>query len=714
MPKIKRNEDGELSWLKLYSFLGVELLGPVNSKQHRANCPMCNNDKGKLFINSENGLWDCKTCSSSGNPVIFLRKLHKTFLESTTQKQYETFSKQRGVSIATLKKFGIAMNSSTGCWLLPSYQIGDSLTQLYQYVRSSNGKHRMYATPEMGQGLLGVPLLKGNDNVFLCEGFGDTLKLWECLATTKEVGEGESVVYKNTAAESTSLLSSFDVLGLPGSSVFKTEWTEYTHGKNVILLLDNDDAGKKGLEKLTHLLTGKNPPASIYYLKWDEQLQNGYDINDLLKENKLSGIEYLMNKTVKVPDEWKAQEAKCQSWKELENSWRKAMRWTEGLDRGLSVMLASIISTPALGDPLWVKIIGPASCGKSTLCEAISRNKARVLAKSSIRGFHSGYKTGGGEDQEDNSLLIQLKSKTLVTKDGDTLLQSPNLPQILSEARDIYDGSSRTHYRNKMSKDYTGIRMTWILCGTSSLRSIDSSELGERFLDCVIMEGIDDDLEDEVLLRVANRTDMMLSLEANDTEVHPELDNAMALTSGYVTYLSQDVQRKTADVMAGDAALRQCIDLGKFVAYMRARPSDRQEENASREFGARLVSQLVRLAKFLAVVLQKKELDKEVMRRVTRVALDTARGRVYNICDQLYYKGSLDIKTLSLLTNNKESRDEELLKFLLELRAVEFRTGKPVGARQGFGGGKKLWSLSEKMKGLFKRVTDYAKTKSRK
>ncbi len=189
----------------------------------------------------------------------------------------------------------------------------------------------------------------------------------------------------------------------------------------------------------------------------------------------------------------------CTDYKTLITSWRKALKWTDGLDISLSVMLASVASTMAVGDQLWIKIMGPAACGKSTLCEALSTNTVYIIAKSTIRGFHSGWKSDSGED---TSLIAQASGKTLITKDGDTLIQAPNIGQILAEGRDIYDTTSRSHYRNDQGKDYIGQRMTWILCGTASLRCIDQSELGERFLDCVIMDSIDDELEDEILWRV--------------------------------------------------------------------------------------------------------------------------------------------------------------------------------------------------------------------
>lgn len=368
----------------------------------------------------------------------------------------------------------------------------------------------------------------------------------------------------------------------------------------------------------------------------------------------------------------------CEEYRTVVNSWRKALRWTDGLDCALSVMLASITSVKTVGDQLWVKIIGPASTGKSTLCEAVSCNTKYIMAKSTIRGFHSGY----GDESEDNSLVARLSGKTLVTKDGDTLLQSPNLGQILAEARDLYDCTSRTHYRNKQSKDYSGVRMTWILSGTSSLRSIDSSELGERFLDCVIMEEIDDDMEDEILWRVANRADRGVGIESNskaETHNDPKLTEAMQLTGGYVDHLRDNAINLLSAIDNPEQSRRACTRLGKFVAYMRARPSKLQTEHAEREFAARLVVQMVRLSKCLAAVLNRSSVDEEVMRRVRKVALDTARGQTLKICQAIYDNGSLTPKSVQVKTNIESGKVSELLTFLkgigvLEVECVKNKT----------------------------------------
>lgn len=432
--------------------------------------------------------------------------------------------------------------------------------------------------------------------------------------------------------------------------------------------------------------------------------------------SRLTALEALLGQIGPLPSEWVIGEensktvreglglacVECKSYSAMIQTWRKALKWTEGLDCALSVMLASVTSTKAVGDQLWVKIIGPASCGKSTLCEAISVNPRYVVAKSTFRGFHSGSKS---EDGEDNALLAQLNGKTFVTKDGDTLLQTPNLTQLLSEARDVYDGVSRTHYRHGLSNDYTGLRLTWILCGTASLRAIDSSELGERFLDCVVMEQIDDELEDEILWRVANRAERNMATEADDnpaTNYEPELATAMSMTGGYIDYLRENAMDLLSQVTMPEAAMRRCTRLGKFVAFMRARPSKMQNENSEREFAARLVSQITRLAKCLAVVLNQKTVNNEVMRRVTKVAMDTSRGQTLDIVNHLAKAmHGLPNNALALMTMKDDGQTRLMTRFLHQIKVIELNTSpEPNGVKLNH----KKWQLTEKMRRLLRDI----------
>jgi len=440
---------------------------------------------------------------------------------------------------------------------------------------------------------------------------------------------------------------------------------------------------------------------------------------ELSPAKRIDRLEFIFERLTPIPKSWYIAKGigndgknetsdlecvECKDWDKLIECWNVAMKWTDGLDVALSSMLASVISTRSLGDQLWLKIVGPASCGKTTLCEALSTSKKYIYAKSTIRGFHSGF----GDGKEDNSLLKQIQNKTLIIKDGDTLMKSPNIGQILSEARDIYDRVSRTHYRTKAGKDYEGINLTFLLCGTASIRSIDSSELGERFLDCVIMDGIDDEFEDAVLWKVVNRAAREVEFESNgsaETRFSKEEKAVKEMTGGYVNYLRENASLLLGNVYASDKVKRRCAKLGKFVAFMRARPSREQNETAEREFAARLASLLMRYSMCTAAVLNKNEVDDEVMRRTTKIALDTARGITMQIMGWMSQWGEdgVQVASLAKVINISVSDTSKLLRFMAKIGSVVHFIAR-VKTKNGDVSRKPKWKMSPILENLYHAI----------
>lgn len=718
-----------------------------------SECPFCSKPD-RMAIENSTGQWNCFNCKS-GNILTFIRDLWSESFELTTIKDYDDLAKLRGLDPDLLKDWGFAKSITSDEWIIPGFdKPGGKIIQLYVYRKphSDNGKivkPILLATPTLSHGWFCSHNIQDKNNYsnkkvvqYIAEGPWDGVRLQEVMSKSKETEVNGALTLKLTNNVKYSLLSESNVLATPGCSVFKDSWTTLFKDKSVVFMFDNDHpkqnkngqvippAGTAGVERAAQklLVSPSTAPSEVHYLCWGEEgydpdVPSGTDLRDWLKSKTDKGavakLDQLLNKVVDVPQAW-LEKAKskgdsdnklslidCHSFDALIEQWNKALRWTDGLDVSLSVMLSSIISTTSVGDQLWVKVIGPASCGKSTLCEAVSVADKYVMAKSTIRGFVTGYMdTEGGEDL---SLVSKLKNKTLVTKDGDTLLQSPNLSQILSEARDLYDTVTRTSYRNKASKDYQGIRMTWILCGTSSLRSIDSSELGERFLDCVLMDGIDEELEDDILRRVAYRSVQNLDIEATadvESQQDPNMTLAMQMTGGYVTYLRENAQSLLSKVTITDEDIITCTRLGKFVAYMRARPSKFQTETAEREFAARLVSQHVRMMKCLAAVLNRTTIDREVMRRTFKVSLDTARGIILNLVEIIREEHErdsegVDLKQLSFLSSHTLHEVSRMVHFMRQLGIVEFfslrhKNRKPV---------KKI-RLTEMMESLCEDVLD--------
>lgn len=706
-------------------------------EQGTADCPFCGKES-KLYVKVANGLWDCKVCGERGNDVTFMRLLHELG-QQVTPEYDRLVSHRRLVSDIGLKAWGIVQNPLTAEWLIPAYGVDGKLTTLYRYLEHK-GKWSVWPTPNGSKdvkanssrhGLFGVKLFDASKPyVLICEGIWDGVALWETI-------------------QGTNLEETCNILAVPGANVWLPSWATLLAGKVVWLLYDNDypkahpktkklskPVGTQGMQRVVDLLRKEDElPKEVKYLCWgdkgyDPRLPDGHDVRDYLStgpngkpatlNQRRDNLARLLERMRPVPSEWvpgtsvdedgslELKAKPCTAWRVLINSYYKSLKMDERMNRAVAYMLATIISTELPGDQLWIKLIGPPSCGKTTLCEIMGVAKKYVSVKSTIRGFHSGAIIPG--ENKDVSLAGKMNGKTLIIKDGDTLLTAPNKQQILGEARDLYDRQARTEYRNGVANNYLDHSMTMILAGTESLRELDTSELGERFVDVVIMEHIDEDKEEEIGLRLIyqqNRQLSILKTEENKSQDTPEMLETKQLTKGYIEYLKKEIQHRVEEVTMSDDAARMCVNLGRFISYLRARPSNKQKEKTQRELCYRLGKQLHKMAKCLAVILNRKDMDSEVMQRVRQVAFDTARGRTLEICQLMYNAGQkgLEIEDMGNRTGNDLEEEKAYVKFLRKLKAVYAFTVRlnPSSALRS----RVRYRLTDKFQTLFAQVMGY-------
>lgn len=482
------------------------------------------------------------------------------------------------------------------------------------------------------------------------------------------------------------------------------------------------------------LARASEPPERLFWYPWggtndgyDPTQKDGYDLRDVLTEHstpaeRIHALDRFLEKVAPIPADWvdgrTAAAAKtggtetncldCSSWDELYKSMCVALKVTEGLRSAFACMLSMIASVKLLGDSqLWMKIIGPPSCGKSTLCDAVATNKKYVRMLSVFTGFHSGYKTDR-EGKEDNSLVPQIDGMAVFIKDGNTLTAHPNKNQILSEGRDLYDGSCSTFYKHGVSRAYAGHRMALGICGTAALKELDSSEFGARQLDIVVMEEIEEQLEEDIMWRAVNRTSRnMLSLSDGTFESRhdPELTRFYQLTGGYISFLRENIEALMAQIEVPEDALRKIMDYARFISYMRARPSLVQDEIAERELGTRLASQMTRLAMSLAVVLNRASVDDEVMVIVRKACIDTSRGKTLDIATELHIRGArgMDTGSLGIKVGETSVKVAKLLLFLQRIKAVENFSPEVKGITMSRN---RAWRLTDRFERLYLSVME--------
>ena len=427
-------------------------------------------------------------------------------------------------------------------------------------------------------------------------------------------------------------------------------------------------------------------------------------------------LQLLLEKLAPPPEEWLTgnrlstdglQPLECKSFTSLVEAWSRAMHWVDDLNTALLVMLAVVASTERRGDQLWLRCIGRPGCGKTRLCDALCTNLDFCHPLGQQRGFHSGWK---GDGDEDYSLLARANNKTLVTPEGDELLNSPAVGEILAQGRRVYDGTATSSYLNrKEDRTYSGLRMTWIIAGTSSLRVLNKSNLGDRFIDIVI-EKNDRTVEQDILDRVAQSAINSLHSASNgeaESLMEDTMTKAYQMTGGMVGYLRSEAGSKLDNVHFPPIYAARCTQLGTFAGTLRARPdSNLEEEEPEVELPTRLTSQFTRLAGSAAVVLDKPSVDREVMGVVSKVAHDTCRGITLSIIKHIRDRGPSTIKSMQLRLKKSGVLIGRNLDFMREIELVQPNLTK---SKRGITGAQSSqWKLTSFSKELLEGIGEEA------
>jgi hypothetical protein len=472
------------------------------------------------------------------------------------------------------------------------------------------------------------------------------------------------------------------VIALPGANTFKDAYVPLIYNKRVRIILDNDDSGKAGMDKILQAFAATpNKPATVEIIKWPESFKSGYDLRDLYNEYQRESFKVLEKLFDSPPnkDEVSKIEIKsiepdlnCTDFDEIEQAYREAYHVTDDMLDAAVLTLCSIYSNKLGGEQLWFRLIGPPGAGKTTIVNSVSAAE-QVVVKSTFTGLFSGFKDN---DDSDASLIPIIQGKTLIIKDADALLQQPNVAKIFSELRDFYDKSCSAFYKNRVNFSYENVRSTFILCGTQALRRADNSFLGERFLQ---FELTFSEADKSLILDKRAERALLESMSDLDLPMETTLKSKM---KGFIFNLLnrkatiqpstkvQDIIRKSADLVALMRTSLERDNLGDLLY------------SANPEVPTRLLGQLTKVAICVPIVLNKPCEDRtlRILRKIATATLDPQSKR-FVITEYLMEKGSATVEEIfnnfdfSRQTINREVQD------LLELGIV--KRAKVISEKQG-------------------------------
>lgn len=298
MPKVNELPAGLRPYIVSHK-VDIEYSG---GQEATGTCPFCTKEN-KFFVNKDNGLYSCKSCSASGNSYTFIRKLHE--ISSAPQSELEIVAEERRLDYRTLVAWGLVKSAIDHEWMLPSYSTPregkqSEINNLFRWslVKRKDGtyKRRLMATAELPTSMFGMQFWdQSKPDCFITEGPWDGMKVWETFRRVRSDDTGKLV---RTMDPTKSLYKNCNVLSVPGCETFKEGWESPLAGKRVIVMYDNDyprknpktgaeipPAGYEGLQKTSRKI--RTVAKSVHVLLWgidgyNPNLPDGYDVRDLL------------------------------------------------------------------------------------------------------------------------------------------------------------------------------------------------------------------------------------------------------------------------------------------------------------------------------------------------------------------------------------------------------------------------------------------------
>jgi len=246
--------------MKLFDHLEVPY--EETDKDVTTTCLWCGSDK--LSVSKDEGhVFSCWKCKQTGNGVSYMREWFSQLPDLTMPQAKQFCGMKKGVSPSALRLEGIRCDGHY--YWFPVRNMKGDIIALHKYNPSDN---ITYSSPKPWScSVLGMSALTGSEELWVAEGHWDYLVMRQLLS---RLPDGP------------------DLLGTCGSS-FSTNYLHLLEDKNVVLLFDNDDAGRSGVQSVARRIKSSGHSIkTLQYLDWSQitipqfsEIPNKFDLRDL-------------------------------------------------------------------------------------------------------------------------------------------------------------------------------------------------------------------------------------------------------------------------------------------------------------------------------------------------------------------------------------------------------------------------------------------------
>lgn len=681
-----------------YKFYGVTPTKEVKDN-YAATCPFADCKKDNHFYFHRNtGLYNCKKCGRSGNYYTFITDFHKALQAYTHAEDYAFLEQERGIPAEVFKLASWHRNPTTGRWYVPYYGQNGLLNLGAFDPTSFNPKNRfrIFKSPGMELQLYHLFNTKRlEEEIIVTEGEWDALAFYSAFRAMRKDAP--------------------TILGLPGATCWNQNWNSRFKGKSLTFFFDKDQGGEQGIEVLRKRSQGlrysianwESPQlAKLKLVK--AKLTDLKDVRDVWTKAKTKSevlaslLDMAATTQEDTSDEVVLEEgdevrkafsidvdaiAPITSHSSFQRGIKDSLYTSKSILQTIDTMLAVCLSVKMPGEPLWLFVVGPASCGKSTVIEAFGgHNKyfdytSKLTATSLVSGWRN-------PDGSDASSLHKMNMRTLFVKDMTVLLGMPDgvQQQLWDLLRDAYDGYIKVQWGNGKVFEATDFKFNIIAGVTPIIYKHNDASKGERFLRIDFL-GSDFD-EDEHM-------DLAWDGAATKKENKTKLQQTML---GYYKHVFETFDpEQTAEV---PQAIRDKVKaLAKLVARLQTQvEKDRNEGMIYRPRSAvatRLQLQFKNLILSLAHVRGEKVVSEATYDIVRKVGFDSCPGLNFEVIDYIRKRGSATRKDLVSILKIPGTRIHQIVTDLEQLGIIV--QGKESNSSGNRGRDTYVYSLSDEL-----------------
>lgn len=602
-----------MNFRKIFEFWNTDFTDE-NDTQFIGTCPFCNKPK-HFYVNKESGMYDCKVCTPmGGNVYTFLNQIYDNLIKNKDDNLLRSLARLKYVSYLKLKEWGIVPLHKNE-YVIPYFNDAGKICNLKRYPLGRKGLF----TPEIRAGIYGVQQLFDSEKrgfpIFVVEAEFNAITLdW----FFQKIG--------------------FNAICIAIHGTYNKDLLDYLQGWNVYLCLDNDLEAKTQSIKLAEKL--KDKANSINLLIWPPEFSKSYDIRDFIKDYVLlaKDMEGGKAKLFSLFREIKADTGEIQSkniptcsYEEVLDEFSKTVQLSPNFIIAFKLSLATVVSQSLPGKrPVWLFLVGPPGCGKSTICSAFRLANSHCIFQSSIhaKALVSGY---SGRTGFDPSLIPKLNKKSLILQDFTEVLAKSQQEkgEIFSILRGVYDGNLQRAFGQGTIRDYYS-SFSIVSGVTRAIYGENTAGLGERFIRFNMFSSPLEAFEQQTIA-------LERDLEGDTCDLNVQkkvigfLENKYDTSiSNLKTYIPKWFIAKLQSLTTLVAILRTPVERHIF-----GRMANQVIYKPEPEKGNRLAVQFQRLALALCLIEYKPEIDEEIYNILKQVGRDSISDFVRMIIDEL-------------------------------------------------------------------------------